>query len=43
LHAIVAARQNNKSAAQSYLKEALEKDPSLTEYATNDLEFANVK
>lgn len=43
LHAIVAARQGNKFAANSYLKEALEKDPSLKAYADNDLEFANLK
>ena len=43
LHAIVSARQGNKYAANSYLKEALQKDPSLKAYAENDLEFANVK
>jgi tetratricopeptide (TPR) repeat protein len=40
LHAIVAARRGNKFAAESYLKEALEKDPSLKAYSDNDLEFA---
>lgn len=43
LHAIVSARQGNKYAANSYLKEALQKDPSLKAYADNDLEFANMK
>lgn len=43
LHAIVSARQGNKYAATSYLKEALQKDSSLKAYADNDLEFANVK
>ena len=43
LHAIVSARQGNKYAANSYLKEALQKDPSLKAYAENDLEFANMK
>lgn len=43
LHAIVSARQGNKYAANSYLKEALRKDPSLKAYAENDLEFANMK
>lgn len=42
LHAIVSARQGNKYAANSYLKEALQKDPSLKAYAENDLEFANM-
>ena len=40
LHAIISARQGNKSAADSYLKEALQKDASLSSYAANDLEFA---
>jgi tetratricopeptide (TPR) repeat protein len=39
LHAIVAARRGNKFAAESYLKEALEKDPSLKAYSEKDLEF----
>ena len=43
LHAIVSARLGNKYAANSYLKEALQKDPSLKAYAENDLEFANMK
>ena len=43
LHAIVSARQGNKYAANSYLKEALQKNPSLKAYAENDLEFANMK
>lgn len=43
LHAIVSARQGNKYAANSYMKEALQKDPSLKAYAENDLEFANMK
>ncbi len=40
LHAIVAARRGNKYATNSYLKEALEEDPSLKEYADNDLELS---
>ena len=43
LHAIVSARQGNNYAAQSYLKEALQKDAPLTDYAANDLEFSAVK
>ena len=43
LHAVVAARRGNKYATQSYLKEALEKDPSLKEYADGDLEFLFLK
>ena len=43
LHAIVAARRGNKFAASSYLKEALEKDPSLQTYADNDLELQMAK
>ncbi len=40
LHAIAAARRENKYAAKSYLKEALEQDPSLESYAANDYELA---
>ena len=40
LHAIVAARRGNKFAAESYLKGALKKDPSLKTYADNDLELS---
>lgn len=40
LHAIVAARRGNKFAAESYLNEALKKDPSLKTYADNDLELS---
>ena len=43
LHAIVAARRGNKFAANSYLKDALQKDPSLKAYADNDLELSIVK
>ena len=43
LHAIVAARRGNKFAATSYLKEALQKDPSLQKYADNDLELQIAK
>ncbi len=43
LHAIVAARRDNKYAANSYLKEALEQDPSLADYANNDLELSAVE
>ena len=43
LHAVVAARRGNKFAASSYLKEALQKDPSLKQYAENDLELQLLK
>lgn len=43
LHAIISARQGNSYAAQSYLQEALQKDPSLKDYAANDLEFASIR
>lgn len=43
LHAITAARRDNKYAATSYLKEAIEKDPTLAKYAENDLELAITK
>ena len=43
LHAIVAARRGNKFAAESYLKEALELDPTLKAYADKDLEFSLLK
>ena len=42
LQAILNARQGNNSAASSYLKSALQKDPSLSTYANNDLELSNV-
>ncbi len=42
LNAILAARQGDNSAASSYLSSALQKDPSLTTYANNDLELVNV-
>lgn len=42
LQAILNARQGNNSAASSYLKSALQKDPSLATYANNDLELSNV-
>ena len=43
LHAIAAARRGNKFAASSYLKEALQKDASLKQYADNDLELSILK
>ena len=43
LHAVVAARRGNKFAAKSYLKEAIEKDPTLKAYADNDLELSILK
>ena len=43
LHAILAARRGNNFAASSYLKESLNKDPSLKAYADNDLELAITK
>lgn len=39
LQAIVNARQGNADAAQSFLRSAIQKDPSLKAYADNDLEF----
>lgn len=43
LHAIVAARTGNKTAAASYLNDALKKDASLKQYADNDLELSSLK
>ena len=40
LHAIVAARRGNKFAADSYLKDALKKNPALKTYADQDLELS---
>ena len=42
LLAIANARQGNNDVASSYLKSALQKDPSLASYAANDLELINV-
>lgn len=42
LFAVLNARQGKNDAAAIYLKDALQKDPSLAEYAKNDLEFAKV-
>ena len=42
LFAVLNARQGKNDTAAKYLKEALQKDPSLAEYAKNDLEFAKV-
>ena len=39
LQAIVNVRQGNTDAAQSFLRSAIQKDPSLKAYADNDLEF----
>ena len=39
LQAIVNARQGNNDAAASFLRSAIQKDPSLKAYADNDLEF----
>jgi Tfp pilus assembly protein PilF len=43
LHAILSARQGNGYAANSYLNDAIAKDPSLSQYSANDLEFINIK
>ncbi len=43
LHAVLSAREGNKFAAKSNLNDAIEKDPSLKQYAEDDLEFANIK
>ena len=42
LFAVLNARQGKNDTAAKYLKEALQKDPSLVEYAKNDLELAKV-
>ncbi len=42
LAAIVQARQENYDAAASFLRSALQKDPSLRQYADKDLELKNV-
>ena len=42
LFAVLNARQGKNDTAANYLKEALQKDPSLAEYAKNDLELAKV-
>ncbi len=39
LKAIVSARQGDKTAAASFLRSALQKDPSLSDYASKDLEL----
>jgi len=43
LHALVAARRGNKFAANSYLQEALQQNPSLKTYTDNDLELQILK
>ena len=43
LHAVLSAREGNKFASKSNLNDAIEKDPSLKQYAEDDLEFANIK
>lgn len=42
LSAIVNARQGNNEAAASFLRSAIQKDPSLRRYAETDLELKNV-
>jgi tetratricopeptide (TPR) repeat protein len=42
LQALTAARQGRTNIASSFLKEALNLDPSLATYAANDLELLNV-
>ncbi|MGN1375585.1 MAG: tetratricopeptide repeat protein [Prevotella sp.] len=42
LQALLSARQGNTSAAASFLKSALQKDPSLASYANNDIELSGV-
>ena len=42
LAAIVQARQGNNDAAASFLRSALQKDPSLRSYADKDMELKNV-
>lgn len=43
LKAIIAARTNNSQLAVDNLREALQADPSLKDYAANDLEFQSLK
>ena len=43
LRALVAARKGNKSAAKSYLDEAIQKNPALKSYAENDHELDILK
>jgi len=43
LRALVAARKGNKSAAKSYLDEAIQKNPALKSYADNDHELDVLK
>lgn len=43
LSAIVNARQGNEDAAASFLRSAIQKDPSLKSYADTDLELVKVK
>ena len=43
LAALVQARQGNNDAAASFLRSALQKDPSLKSYAAKDLELGKVK
>ena len=42
LQAIVNARQGNNDAAASFLRSAIQKDPSLKDYADKDLELAKI-
>jgi hypothetical protein len=43
LAAIVQARQDNQEAAASFLRSALQKDPTLKQYADKDLELKNIR
>ena len=43
LMAIVQNRQGNTASAQDYLNSAIKKNSALSQYADNDLEFANLK
>jgi Flp pilus assembly protein TadD len=43
LQAIICARQGNDGMAGFFLRQAVEKDPSLAEYANQDLELKNAK
>ena len=42
LKAVLNARQGNSGAAQTALRNAISKDPSLAAYAANDLELAKI-
>ena len=42
LQAVLSARQGNKNDAATFLKSAIQKDPSLASYANNDIELSGI-